>query len=108
MTRVVFSAAARVDRREITAWTVQRFGIEQARRLRDRLESALHDLGSAPDVGRPDEELDPPDRSFHYLVFLKSFIVVYEPTDDGIRVVRLLHGARSLADELDRDSGDDD
>jgi hypothetical protein len=38
---------------------------------------------------------------------MKSFIIVYEPTDDGIRVARLLHGARNLAIELDRDSGED-
>lgn len=108
MSRVVFSAAARVDRREITAWSVKRFGIEQARRFRDRLEAALNGLAEAPHLGRANEELDPRDHSFRYLVFLRSFIVVYEPTDDGIRVVRLLHGARSLADELDRDSGFED
>jgi hypothetical protein len=39
---------------------------------------------------------------------MKSFIIVYEPTDDGIRVARLLHGARYLAAELDRDAGDDE
>ena len=34
--------------------------------------------------------------------------LVYEPTDEGIRVARLLHGARNLAAELDRDAGDED
>ena len=58
-------------------------------------------------LGRANEELDLRDHSSRTFVVLRSFIVVYEPTDHGIRVVRLLHGARSLADELNRDSGFD-
>lgn len=36
---------------------------------------------------------------------MKSIIIVYEPTDDGIRIARLLRGARNMAAELDRDAG---
>src|SRR5687767_7690185 len=108
MSRVVLSAAARIDRREIAAWTVQRFGIEQARRLRDRFEATLDILAGSPHIGRTQPELDPPGRSFRYLAVMKVFLIVYEPADDGIRVVRLLHGARSLAQELDRDHGEND
>jgi hypothetical protein len=39
---------------------------------------------------------------------MKSILIVYEPTDDGIRVARLLHGARQLAAELDHDAGEQD
>lgn len=108
MSRVVLSEAARVDRREITAYTVERFGIAQARHLRDRFQTTLNSLAESPLIGRTNEELDPPGRTFRYFVVMKSFIIVYEPTDDGIRVARLLHGARNLAAELDRDAGDDD
>ena len=108
MSRVVLSEAARDDRREITAFTVERFGIGQARRLRDHFHTTLNSLAESPLIGRTNEELDPPGRSFRYFVVIKSFIIVYEPTDDGIRVARLLHGARNLAAELDRDAGDDD
>jgi len=107
MSRVVLSEAARHDRRQITAYTVERFGVVQARRLRDRFEAALNPLSESPFVGRPNEELDPPGHSFRYAVVMKIFIVVYEPTKDGIQVVRLLHGARNLAAELERDAGDD-
>ena len=105
MSRVVLSEAARTDRREITAYTVERFGIQQARRLRVRFQATLNSLAESPLIGRTNEELDPPGRSFRYFVVMKSFIIVYEPTDDGIRVARLLHGARNLAAELDRDAG---
>lgn len=103
MSRVVLSEAARDDRREITAFTVKRFGIGQARRLRDQFQTTLNNLAGSPLIGRTNEELDPPGRSFRYFVVMKSFIIVYEPTDDGIRVARLLHGARNLAAELDHD-----
>ncbi len=108
MSRVVLSEAARIDRREITAYTAKRFGIEQARRLRDRFQAVLSTLAETPLIGRTDEDLDPPGHRFRYSVVMKSFIIVYEPTDDGIRVARVLHGARNLAAEIDRDAGDDD
>ena len=39
---------------------------------------------------------------------MKRFIIVYEPTELGMRsVARILHGMRDLAAELDRDAGDD-
>ena len=84
------------------------FGIGQARRLRDQFQTTLNNLAESPLIGRSTEQLDPPGRSFRYFVVMKSFIIAYEPTDDGIRVARLLHGARNLAAELGRDAGDDD
>ena len=107
MSRVVLSAAARLDRREITAYTMRRFGIRSARRLRDRFQATLNILAQSPLLGRTNRDLDPPGHTFRYFVVMKRFVIVYEPTDDGIRVARLLHGARNLAEELDRDTGDD-
>jgi plasmid stabilization system protein ParE len=107
MSRVVFSEAARDDRREISAHIRERFGLGQARRLRDQFQATLNNLAESPLIGRSNEELDPPGRSLRYFVMMKSFIIVYEPTDDGIRVARLLHGARYLAADLDRDARDD-
>ena len=107
MSRVVLSEAARADRRAITQHTVLHFGIQQARRLRDRFESTLSLLAESPLAGHPNEELDPPGRSFRYFPVMKRFIIVYEPMQGGIRVARLLHGAQNLAAELTRDAGDD-
>ena len=70
-------------------------------------QATLNNLAESPLIGRTNEELDPPGRSFRYFTVVKSFIIVYEPMDDGIRVARLLHGVRNLAAELDRDAGDD-
>lgn len=106
MSQVVFSEAARNDRREITAYTVERFGIQQARRLREQFQATLSRLAESPLLGRANKELDPKGHSFRYFVVMKSFLIVYEPTDEGIRIARLLQGARNLAAELDRDAGD--
>ena len=106
MARIAFSEAARDDRRTITAHTVERFGVHQARRLRANFERVLNTLADTPTIGRPRPELDPPGRTFRYLVVMKLFIIVYQPTATGIRVARILHGMRSLAAELDRDAGD--
>lgn len=105
MSQVVFSEAARNDRREITAYTVERFGIQQARRLREQFQATLSRLAESPLLGRANKELDPEGHSFRYFVVMRSFLIVYEPTDEGIRVARLLQGARNLAAELDRDAG---
>ena len=107
MSRITLSDAARNDRREITAYTIDRFGIEQARRLRTQFQATLDRLAASPRLGRAHPELDPVGRSFRYFVLMRSFLIVYQPTKEGIRVARLLHSARNLADELDRDDGED-
>ena len=108
MSRVVLSEAVRHDRTEITAYTAERFGAHQARRLRHRFEAALNVLAKSPFLGRTSEILDPSGHRFRYFVLMKSFIIVYAPTDGGIRVVRFLHGARDLVAELDHEAGNDD
>jgi plasmid stabilization system protein ParE len=107
MRGIVFSQAARKDRQAITTFTVERFGLEQARELRRRFEIALKKLVEFPGSGQLRPELDPPGKVFRYAVVSKAFILVYEPTPTGLRVVRILHGARHLANELLRDRGDE-
>lgn len=106
MTRIVFSEAARNDRRAITAYTVEQFGLRQVRRLRANFERVLNTLADTPMIGRLRTELDPPGHTFRYFVTMKLFIIVYEPVPNGIRVARILHGMRNLAADLARDAGD--
>lgn len=107
MNRVVFSKAAVIDRREITAYTVERFGLRQAQRLLDVFQVTVVRLAESRHLGRAKPELDPPGRSFLYFSMMRRFVIAYEPSDDGIRVARILHGARLIAEELDLDAGDD-
>ena len=107
MNRVIFSEAARADRRAITDYTVERFGIRQARRLRANFAGVVETLTAAPLIGGLREELDPPGHRFRYFAVMRRFVIVYEPTATGIRVARILHGMRNLAAELNRDAGDE-
>lgn len=75
--------------------------------MRANFERVLSILADTPTIGHLRDELDPPGHSFRYFVVMKRFIVVYEPTEPGIRVARILHGTRNLAAELNRDAGDD-
>ena len=108
MRRIVFSEAAREDRNEIIAHSIETFGGHQARRLRIRFERIINALAASPWIGHLREDLDPPGRTFRYFVAMKLFTIVYEPAEDGIRVARILHGMRNLPAELGRDAGDDD
>jgi plasmid stabilization system protein ParE len=57
MSRIVLSAAARADRRAVTAYTVERSGVHQARRLRDRFAQVFNILAHKPAIGRLRPEL---------------------------------------------------
>lgn len=102
--RMVFTDSARDDRGAITDFTVKRFGIGQARRLRDRFQRVLKTLAENPLMGSPRAELDPQGHSIRYFLMM-NFLVVYRPTESGIEVVRILHTSRDLAAELERDTG---
>lgn len=103
--RIVFSESARQDRQAITAYTVEHFGIGQARQLRQNFEKVMNALATNPGLGRRRAELDPPGSSFRYLVIMKVFLLVYRPTEEGIEVARIIHSSRDLAAELERDAG---
>ena len=105
MKRIEVSKAAIADQDLIIAYTVEHFGINQARRLRANFERTLDALAANPNIGRTHEELDPEGRSFRYLVTMNLFSVVYQLTDDSIQIVRILHGMRNLAAEIERDTG---
>jgi len=58
----------------------------------DRLDEQFRMLAAQPMIGRAREELAPGVRSFPF----GRYVVFYMPMDDGIDVVRVLHGARDI------------
>jgi toxin ParE1/3/4 len=58
----------------------------------DRLDEQFRMLAAQPMMGRAREELAPGVRSFPF----GRYVVFYMPLDDGIDVVRVLHGARDI------------
>lgn len=107
MTRLVLSRAARADRDAIDEYTTERFGLRQAVRTREAFKAAFESLVRMPLSGRLQPDISPSGRWFRSRTVLGSFVIIYEPSADAIRVARILHGARHLQSELERESGDD-
>ena len=66
--------------------------VTAADRWLDHLDAQLRVLAMQPMMGRARNELAPGVRSFPF----GRYIVFYVPLDDGIDVVRVLHGARDI------------
>ncbi len=58
----------------------------------DQLDKQFRVLATQPMMGRARDELVPGVRSFPF----GRYVVFYMPLDDGIDVVRVLHGARDI------------
>ena len=58
----------------------------------DHLDEQFRVLATQPSMGRARDELAPDVRSFPF----GRYVIFYMPLDDGIDVVRVLHGARDI------------
>lgn len=96
--RVLWTPRAEEDLVEATAFLVREAGIGLGNRFSQAVEGTAAFLGEMPGAGRPWHDLP------HRLQGLRSrpvrgfpnHLVFYMPIPDGIRVIRLLHGARDL------------
>ena len=87
MPRYRLSVRAAADVTGIADYTIERFGINQARRYRDGLEASFESLAANPLLGRSAEELAANLRRFEH----ESHVVYYEPQDGSVLIVRVLH-----------------
>ncbi|MEX2499757.1 MAG: type II toxin-antitoxin system RelE/ParE family toxin [Wenzhouxiangellaceae bacterium] len=81
------SRRAAMDLEAIAEFTINRFGIGQARQYRDELKACFENLAENSAMGRRVEQLAKGLRRFEH----GSHIVFYVPVDDGVLVVRVLH-----------------
>ena len=91
MTRVFFAPAAEADLDKIHDYIAAE-NPTAAAALVTRLEDLAALLADAPGMGRARPELLSNLRSFP----LGSYLLFYRPSDNGIEVVRVLHGARDI------------
>jgi len=70
--------------------------------LLDDIDSSCQLLAMQPQAGRLRPELAPELRSFP----VGRYVVFYQPQDDGIEVVRVLHSARDI-ESISEDGGFD-
>ena len=90
---------ARVTRRPLAAADIFEIwdyiaddSLVAADRWVDRLDEQFGLLATQPLMGRARDELAPGVRSFSF----GRYVIFYAPLDDGIDVVRVLHGARDI------------
>jgi toxin ParE1/3/4 len=93
MARIVRTTLARADLRDIWLYIAQD-NIEAADRLLDRIDRTAQILANSPGLGEPQDDLKPGLRRF----VVGNYLVFYDPLPDGIRVIRVLHGARRWED----------
>ena len=81
--------------------------VERADQLFNLIREKCHRLAEYPEMGRARHELLVNLRSFT----VKNYVIFYQPTADGIEVLRVLHGARDIHhvfDEMVGESTDDE
>lgn len=105
MTSVRLSDPAKRDLRSIILYSDEQFRSTSAASLHTRLWSSIDALADSPFLGRSQVEMDPPGLSFRFAIVMRRFVVVCRYTRAGVRIARIVHGARNVAAELHRDSG---
>ena len=96
MSRYYLTNAAEDDLRNIIEYTLEKWGIEQVLKYRDRLETRLMTLAEFPGIGRANVNL--PD-DILYVVEGKHYIFL-KSVDDGIEVIRFIHARMDAVKHL--------
>ncbi|MEI6278594.1 MAG: type II toxin-antitoxin system RelE/ParE family toxin [Verrucomicrobiae bacterium] len=94
MPRILRTFESRLDYEEIWDY-IAPHDLAAADRLMDRFDATLKALASAPKIGCMAEELSPNLRSFP----VGNYLVFYRPIEDGIELIRIVHGARDITPE---------
>jgi len=94
MPRILRTRESRVDYEEIWDYIALR-DIAAADRLIDQFDATLHVLASTPGMGREVADLAPNLRGFP----VGSYLLFYRPIEDGIQLIRVVHGARDITPE---------
>lgn len=110
--KVRLTAAAEADVRAIFLWTVEHFGVEQARRYRQTIFAALRDLGDGPEGAgvRDRVELGRGLKSLHVARHGRRgrhLILFAAGAEDRIQILRILHDSMDLARHLPAEHGED-
>jgi toxin ParE1/3/4 len=93
MPRIIRTYPARDDLRQIWLYVAER-NQSAADRLIDRFERTLETLARHPQMGESVPQYRPGLRRFT----LGNYVLYYEPVEGGVRLVRVLHGARNIED----------
>lgn len=96
MSRIERTRRARVDVQQIWNYVAER-NAAAADRIVARIDGAVRMLANNPAAGESAEDARRNTRKFSVGVY----VVFFEPTSTGIRVIRVLHSSRDLTDLFD-------
>ena len=91
MPRVIRTPAAEADLWEIVVY-IARDNEEAAFHIADRINEKFELLSQFPHAGPARPELLPDLRSFP----VGNYLILYRPIEDGVEIMRVVHGARNL------------
>jgi toxin ParE1/3/4 len=91
MRQVRITEPAQEDLRAIWEYVAQH-QVEAANKLIKEIVKRLSTLRDHPNIGRQRGELLIDLRSF----VVKNYIIFYQPVEDGIEVLRVIHGSRDI------------
>lgn len=90
------ASRAEADLAGVADYTIETFGIRQARRYRDELEACFGNLAQNPRLGRSAERLAPGLQRFEH----RSHIVFYVEDERGVLIVPILHARMDASRHL--------
>ena len=85
--QVLLSPKARHDFIDILRYTGENWGPRQLAIYRDKIDRAIHQIASNPEIGVLRRDMSPPYRIYP----VGAHIIVYRQQTDRIRIVRILH-----------------
>jgi len=98
MPRILRTRASRGDYEEIWEYIAAR-DLSAADRILRQFDAMLATIASTPTMGRKVEHFAPQLRSFP----VGNYLIFYRPTENGILLVRIVHGARNIIPEFFRE-----
>ena len=110
MNRVVFRPSANHDLMAVFRHYAREAGLRVADRFFVQAEATFARLAKMPGIGtryEPEEPLFADSRYFPVSCF-RTYLVFYRPIPNGVEVLRVLHGARDIAQILAEEFGGDD
>lgn len=92
MPKILRSALAREDLLSIWRY-IANDSPDNADKFLDEIEAGFNLLAKSPEIGMPRSDFMENLRSFP----IKRYVIFYRLIEDGVEIVRVLHGARDIA-----------
>ena len=100
MAKVIKSAKARNDLKEIFNYIADNSSNSQATKFLKALESTMQTLADSPGVGTSRDHLEP-----SLLGFPKDkHLIFYQKMEDGIQIIRVIHSSRDIESQFSNEN----